>query len=214
MLTWLAHWNNWPFVITLLVGMGLVTMTLFGFSKDLDHGVDLDHDGIPDASKPDSESFATRFAVLGVGKVPVSVLLEVFLVSFGLTGLLVNAVARDLLADWGVLAFPVSVVLAFVGSAFATRGTANIISKYAPADVPTSRRVGEFAGTTGFAATLITNIIGQVRVESSGPNEPDALLNACLDPALETPIERGTEVYIVSYDPDKNLYRVRPLPPL
>jgi hypothetical protein len=208
MLNWIAHWNNWPFVLSLLVGMGLVLMTLFGFSKDLDHGIDTD---APDIAKPESESFALRFAILGVGKVPVSVILEVFLVSFGLIGLLTNAVARDILADWGVLAFPVSLALALVGSVFVTRGTANIISKYAPADAPTSRRIGEFAGTTGFAATLITNIIGQVRVESDGPNEPDALVNACLDSTLETPIERGTEVYIVSYDPDKSLYRVRPL---
>ena len=209
MLAWLSQWNNWPFLLSLLVGMGLVGLTLLGFSKDVDHGVDLDHDGVPDVQKPEGDQFLNWFSVLGVGKVPVSVLLEVLLVSFGLIGLLVNAVANDLLASWGTLLFPVAFVGALVGSAVATRMVADLIAKFAPADAPTSRRPGEFAGSIGTAITLITSTIGQVRVVS--PDAPDAYLNVCLDPTLENPcIVRGTEVYLVSYDPAKSLYRVRP----
>lgn len=212
MLEWLAHWHNWPFLVALMVGMGLVGLTLLGFSKDFDHGVDLNGDGVPDVSKPDMEQgHLGVFAVLGVGKVPLSILIEVLLISFGLSGLLVNAVAHDLLSDWGVLAFPVALVAGVMGSMFTTRVVAQVISKFAPADVPTSRRPGEFVGSGGTAASLITAVIGQVRVVPNEKTQPEALLNVCLDPEWKDNIQRGTEVYLSGYDPERSLYLVRPL---
>jgi hypothetical protein len=211
MLTWLAHWNNWPFVVSLLVGLGLVGMTLLGVAKDLDHGgVDLNHDGIPDVSKPESDSFV--FAALGAGKAPLSVLIEVLLVSFGLIGLLVNAVAHDLLAEWGSIVFPVSLALAVAGSISVTRQVADLIARFAPTDIPTSRRIGEYVGSPGVASSSITRTIGQVRIESPSRTTPDVIVNACVDPdCLMDDIARGTEVLVTSYDRTSGIYLVRPL---
>lgn len=206
MLDWLAHWNNWPFLLSLMIGVGLVLLTLLGFSKEADHGVDADHDFDHDAGH------ASYLGFIGVGKVPLSILIEVLFVSFGLTGLLVNAVARDLLGGAGVLVFPVSFFAALVGAVFATKGVAAVITRYAPADGPTSRRAGEFVGSTATAASLITRAIGQVRVERTGATDPAALLNAQLDPEWDQlEIQRGTEVLLVGYDRERRLYRVRPL---
>lgn len=204
MLDWLAHWHNWPFLFTLLVGMGLVGVTLLGFSKDFDHGVDTDVDG-------DHHVHTSTFAFIGAGKAPLSVIIEVLLVSFGLVGLLVNAVARDLLGEWGVVAFPFSLVAAVVGSIMATRSTANIISKWAPADAPSSRRPGDFVRSVGTTVSLVTKTIGQVKVESSEKNAPDAIVNVYVDPTWADDIPRGVEVLLVEYDRTRNLYAVRPL---
>lgn len=205
MLSWLAQWNNWPFLLALLVGMGLVTLTFLGFSKDADHGVDVD--------KPDLDAHPTSvLGFIGVGKIPLSILIEVLLVSFGLVGLLVNAVAQDVLGRFGGIMFPVSIGLAVVGSMAATRAVASLISRYAPPDGPTARRPGEFVGSVGVAASLVSRTIGQVRVSSLDKNTPAALLNAQVDPEWTIDeIARGTEVMLVGYDFGRSLYRVRPL---
>ena len=215
MLEWLAHWNNWPFLLSLLVGLGMVTMTVMGFSKDMDHGVDVDGDGIPDVVKPDLDQsnpiHLTLFAFLGVGKVPLSVLIEVLLVSFGLCGLMVNAMARDLLSDWGVLAFPVALLVAILGSVLATKATAGTITKFAPNEAVTARRAGEFVNETGLTMSLVTHHIGQVQVTLPEKNAPSPLLNVCVDPEWTGDLQRGTEVLLTSYDTTRHVYRVRPL---
>ncbi len=213
MLAWLIGWWNWPFIVTFLVGMGLVGATVFGgghtdHDGGIDAGGDLTHGDLPHGDS--GHSSLSVLAVFGVGKAPSSVLLEVLLVSFGIIGLLVNAVGRDLFAAWGQLLFPVALVLATVGSLAATRAVADLIGKVVPADA-VARKSGEFTGSTGIAATSITHAIGQVKVSPNGAQSPDALLNVCADPTWPTEIERGTEVHLVAYDAGKNLYIVRPL---
>lgn len=234
---WLGHWHNWPFVISLFVGLGFVFATLLGLAKDADHGIDIDGDGSPDIHAPDiakpefgkpelGKGGLDVFGLAGVGKMPLSVVLKVFLLSFGSIGLLVNAVGRDLLSDWGVVVFPVSLVAAFVGSVVSTRGVAEVIAKFAPPDMPTSRKAGEFVGSVGVAASLISSSIGQVRVAPPEPESPEALLNACVDPEWvrlhldrqkdanqpydPVTIPREAEVVLIGYDSTRHLYLVQP----
>ena len=208
MLAWLIGWWNWPFLVSFLIGMGLVGATVFGGHGDHDaggHDLSHGHDG------PDSgASTMTLLAMFGVGKAPSSVLLEVLFVSFGVIGLLVNAVARDLFANWVSYVFPAALVFATAGALVTTRTVANVIGKVVPADA-VARKSGEFTGATGVAATSISHAIGQVKVSPKGPQSPDALLNVCADPTWPTEIARGTEVHLVAYDSEKNLYIVRPL---
>ena len=213
MIAWLAGWWNWPFLIPFLVGMGLVGVALLGgghgggdhdVGHDVHHGVDHEADASP--------TFSSLFmSFLGVGKAPLSILLEVMLVSFGLIGMLVNAIAHDLLADYGMIAFPVALSSAIFGSMAVTHLVAKVFVKVAPANIPTSRKSGEFVGSTGFAATSITHVIGQVNITSTEKNAPTALINVCSDPEWPTEIPRGTEVQLLSYDNSKSLYLVRPL---
>lgn len=211
MLAWLVGWWNWPFIVSFLVGMGLVVATIFGGGHS-DHDSGLEAHGAHLSHEHDVDGhYGLRFlALFGVGKAPSSVLLEVLLVSFGVIGLLVNAVTRDLFAAWGQLAFPLALVLAIAGSLAATRAVANVIGKVLPADA-VARKSGEFTGATGIAATSISHAIGQVKVSPNGKPSPDALLNVCADPTWPTEIARGTEVHLVAYDAGKNLYIVRPL---
>lgn len=203
MYTWLIHWTNWAFIISFLVGMGLATLTVLGFSKDGDHDFDV--------SKPEADTYMNTLSALGMGKIPVSVLLEVLFVGFGLIGLVLSALMHDLFGSWGLYLFPFTLVVAAAGSAVTTRLTADLVNHFAPAGGTTSRRMGEFAGSTGRSVTQITHTIGQIRVEVEGRFTADALLNACVDPEFEGVIPRDTDVYVVSYDPTRCLYRVRPL---
>lgn len=219
MIEWLSAWYNWLFLLSFLVGSGLVALTLLGGGKDVEGGVDLeghlhlgkDMDLAKEMGKDAHHPIFGVLAFLGVGKAPLTILLEVFLLSFGLLGLLVNAVGRDLLGGWGGALFPAALVVAGLGASAITRGVAYLFNRIAPGDGPTSRRSGEFIRQTGTTISSITHIIGQVRVDVEEKNAPSAIVNACVDPEYGRDIPRGEEVLLTGYDPARMLYLVRPL---
>lgn len=202
MLAWLASWQNAPFLVSMLVGAGLVAMSAIGtHDHDLDGGHDVGHDG---------HAPSDVLGWLGFGKAPVAVLLQVLLLTFGSLGLLVNGLARDLGAG-GPAVFAAAIVAASLGALGAVRVAAEVVARIAPPDGQTARQPGEFVGQIGVAASLISHAIGQVRVDA-GPDTPPALLNAAVDPSHAEEIPRGTEVLLVGYDQDRGLYRVAPTP--
>jgi len=210
MLEWIQGWYNWPFLLSLFVGLGLATLSVLGFSKD--GGVDLDGDGVPDIGAPGRHEpghlSMEGFGWLGLGKAPLSVLLQTLTLTFGLVGLLVNAFAHDVVGDWDVLAFPLSFGVAAVGSMAATRGVASLFFRFMPPERATGAQPGEFVGKSGKAASGITLSFGQVQVEEENSN---ALLNACVAPGASE-IERGTEVLLVGYDKERRIYLAISIP--
>jgi len=201
MLDWFGQWHNWPFLLSLFVGMGLVALSFVGHGKDADTTA---------LAKPDGLHLAP-FVWLGAGKVPISVLLEVLLVSFGLTGLLLNALTHDLLPQVGAWLFPLSLTGAVLMGGVTTRLLADTLARFAPGDAGSAQQAGEWVGAIGVAVSRVTRSIGQVRVPSPD-SRPDALVNACVDPEFDDEIPRDTEVYLVRYA-ESGLYHVRPLPP-
>lgn len=202
MLEWFAAWYNWPFLFTFLVGMGLVAVSLLGVGKDADGG-----DADVAIAKPDAP--ATALGFLGVGRAPVIVLLQTLLVTFGLTGLFVNAVGRDLLGGWSGAVFPLALVAAAAGSIAACNGVARVLSRWAPSDQPTSNRSGQFVGSPGQAVTLITQVGGQAKLDFDRAI-PDAIVHVRAADEWPHPIERGTEVVLVRYDAPLATYFVVP----
>lgn len=90
MLEWLQGWYNWPFLLSLFIGLGLGALSLFGLSKDADGGIDLNGDGVPDIGDPSGRTHEPGhlsmegFGWLGLGKAPLSVLLQTLTLSFGI----------------------------------------------------------------------------------------------------------------------------------
>ena len=203
---WLSGWYNWPFLLSFFVGCGLIALTLLGVSGDSD----VDGDGIPDALETDHHhTHVSALEWLGLGKAPLSVLLQTALISFGLTGMLVNAACHDLFVGWwDAAAFPMALVLGFAAAVAATGGVGRMFAVFMPPENATSRKPGEFVGRLGTAATRITLTIGQVRLSG---DEEVTLLNAFSDPAMVPTIERGAEVHIVGYDSERRMYRIIPV---
>lgn len=204
MLEWLSGWWNWPFLLAFFVGGGLTLLTIFGMGK----GIDGDHDGIPDIGLGKPGLDKPGLAWLGGGKAPLTLLIEVLLVGFGLIGLFVTAVGRQVGAAG--LSFPVALVVAGAGSVLITRTVAEALGRYLPGDRSAARKSGEFVDKTGVTASLVTAAIGQVRVVPDDKG-PAALLNACVDPGWGRDIPRDTEVVLAAYDAERALYRIRPL---
>src|SRR5688572_33369420 len=110
-----------------MVGLGLVAVAALGAAKDLHHDahVDAHLDGHLDgdgAHSPEAMGdWLGWLGALGIGRAPLSVLLQVSLVSFGGGGLLVNAIGRDLLGESGRLLFPVALVVGVAGAVVSLR---------------------------------------------------------------------------------------------
>jgi membrane protein implicated in regulation of membrane protease activity len=204
MLDWLTGWWNWPFLLSFFVGAGLTIVTIAGVGKD----VDADHHGLVDVGvgKPGLDKPGLEW--LGGGKAPLTLLLEVLLVSFGLIGMFVTAVARQV--GLAGLSFPVALVVAALGAIVLTRSLADVLGRLLPGDRTAARKSGDFVGKTGTTASLVTTAIGQVRVVPDDKG-PEAVLNACVDATWGRDIQRDTEVMLASYDAEKALYRIRPL---
>lgn len=216
MLLWLSAWYNAPFLLALLIGLGFIALTFLGMGKDVDGGVDIDGDGLPDIGGHDHDVHhgsepghlhLLGFGWLGVGKAPLTILLQTLLLSFGLIGLLMNAMVRDLFASLGSLAFPLSLSAATVGSATITRAVAALFQRFMPPEHATSRKPGELVGRIGTTAALTTRTFGQVTVTEV----EKALVNACADVSVPLDIPRGTEVHLVGYDAERRVYRVVPV---
>jgi len=123
LLTWLGAWHNLLPLLLLLVGCGLVLVELVtgglgdvaGGDVDIDVDVDMDFDVDFDVGVdvPEVGMFGYWLSWLGLGVVPISILIEISTITFGGTVLLVNAIARDLLPWTGGACLIISAPLGF-----------------------------------------------------------------------------------------------------
>lgn len=216
---WLAGWYNWPFLFPLAVGLLfiLADLSLGGVSDlvglDADVDVDVDTDLDVDAGGVDGAAHRVGALVLGLtwlglGKVPLSVLFEVLFISFGLAGLLVNAVAADVLGS-SALAFPVALAVAALVAPALTRVVGGALASLVPADATISRKPSEFLGEVGVTQSRLTDRVGLVRIPGRD-GQPQATVNAQLRPDGPGVLPRGTEVLLIEHDADRNVYFVTP----
>lgn len=188
--TWLSAWYNAPFLLALLVGLGLVAVSLVGVVGD----------GEPDAP-----------GWLGMGKAPLSVLVQTLLCSFGAVGLLVQAVVRDLTGG-GPEAFPAAFLAALVGAVVVTRWVGLLFGRWTPDD-GAARSAHVFVGMTGVTATSVSESVGQARIPSWGGATPDAQLNVRLDESCNLVfLPRDTAIIVTGYDPGRRMFTVAPSP--
>jgi len=233
---WLAGWYNWPFLFPLAVGVLfiLVDVTLGGLSDligldaggdgpdadvdvhvhaDVDAHADFDvHAHGPEVHGPHAGGpLIAGLGWIGLGKVPISVLLEVMFIVFGVVGLVVNAVASDALPIPAGFVFPIALVAASVAAPVVTRAVGGFIASVVPADATTSRKPSDFQGEVGVTASVVTARIGQVRIEASATH-PATVLTARCDASVQGDLPRGQEVLVVGYDAAKNTYLIAPTP--
>src|SRR5690606_98666 len=103
-------------------------------------GTDVDADSDPTATKGVLESLA----FLGVGRVPLSILLMVLLLTFGAIGFVVNQLARELMPEH--LVWLVSFPLGLGGSFALTSVIARSLSRWMPMTETSARRRRELVG--------------------------------------------------------------------
>lgn len=204
LIAWLGSWPNPLFLLPLITGLLLILLdTFLGGLGDLDLDVDVDADADLEAGG----TMGHALSWLGVGRVPVSMLVQLLSLSFGATGLLVSAMASDFTGLPRSVVTLAALAAATLTAVVVTRAVGGFVATHAPGDTTTSRQPSDFVGEVGRSSSRITTAVGQVRLEAAG-GHPPTVLSACV---AGSPIPRATPVLITGFDAARNLYTVTPI---
>ena len=142
---------------------------------------------------------------LGVGRVPLSILLMVLFLSFGAIGFVTNQLFMDLLSD-GLVAVA-SLPAAVIGSLAITAAVGNSIARWLPMTESSARPRRELVGLRATAVFAIDDLHGMAMVRDSGG---DRYQVACRVLPDREAIPGGTEVVLVKYAAEPGVFYVVP----
>jgi hypothetical protein len=183
---------------------------------DLDHDVDLDHDIDADhdlSAEHDADHDAgggspvwAALSFLGVGTVPLSIILMILLLVWGGVGFMVNQIARDLIGEnWQVVIY--SLPMAAIASLAATSGTSRAIDRFMPLNLTFAKRRHELLGAVGQVVLPIDANFGLAAVRDDGG---DLFQVPCRLEAGQTRIvPKGARVKLIGYSARETIFYVR-----
>ncbi|QOV88652.1 OB-fold-containig protein [Humisphaera borealis] len=173
-----------------------------GGTGDLFHGSPptTDHGSIA----PDPGALKTALIWIGVGRVPLSILLMVLCLTWGVSGFLFNQSFRDYFErPWQVtfVSLPAAVLL----SLLVTRLVVRSIDRWLPLDETTARRRHDLLGLRGVALYDISDKFGMVTLRD---DRGELHQVPCRVADGHGPIAKNQPVVLVAYNARENLYRV------
>jgi hypothetical protein len=219
---YLVAWPNVPF--TIAVGATLLFAAvqasglagLLGGHGDADGDADADVDGDVDADADadadgdtdsdadgddaDGESWAVKLGLsFGMGRLPVSLLVQVFLVVFGVSGLLVNVafVSTGAIPFWTLFySLPVATLIALGSDAAMTRLLAPIVDDKLQAATKRSALVGSIATVI---SRQVTEEFGEVRIRDRSGHDLRLVVKLAKENGAKA-LREGQEVLVVDVD--------------
>ena len=204
-LEFFLQWHNVPLMIALVVGVGMVAIDLLtgaaGVSVDVDADFDLDIDADVDGWDV--------FGLLGLGRVPIAILVEMLLLSFACYGLLTSAVIFDVWPSVGPWLTPIIYGNAVIGALATTRVAGGFIASWLPGSEADSH-AGIYVGELATAVATITPTSGEVKLADHDIYMEARCLQRDPEAAASYRIKRGTEVRLVSYLPASGWFYVTP----
>lgn len=224
---WLLAWWNLIYVVPFglgLIYMGLYVATGLSFGEgeaDVDGDAEVDIDGDADLEAElegdvegeiDADADGdhkihfggdTWLEILGVGRVPLSVVVMTLLMTWGFIGIVINRLLFEMLPE---LLLPlVSIPLAGIGAVTATGILSRIVARLMPLDESSAWRKHELVGTIGEALYTIDTRFGKAAVRDP---QGYRFQVPCRVGEGTPPIAKGQRVLLVEYDEDT--YIVRP----
>jgi len=143
---------------------------------------------------------------LGVGRVPLSILLMVLLMAWGWTGVIVNVLMEKRVSEPShTLMF--SLPLALLVSVMLTRAVSSAIARWMPLCATSARRRHELLGSVGEAVYAINGRFGMASVRDEGG---DLHQIPCRVGADQMPIGKGEKVKLVAYSAKQGIFTVVP----
>ena len=164
---------------------------------DVDHDVDHDHDG------GGLRKLLVPFTWIGVGRVPLSLVLMNLALVWGVAGLLAMQGLRDAMgwaAVW--IALPIAGIVALLVASTVSQ----LMARYMPLSESSARPRSALVGRIGTIVFPTDADSGTAVVQEEGDRYQVAARAA---PGLDR-IAAGTEVVLVRYDADRGLFLVRP----
>ena len=202
-------WFTAPLTIVFLLALfRLVTGAVdFGdadVDADVEADADLDMDADVEAEADlQSPSFADVFGFLNVGRVPLMVVLMSLLATWGITGLIANAVLNvPERPQWVWVSYVIALFCGFLG----TRYISIALSKL----FPESERAISDVHLLGLSGRVIsgqiTTTFGTARVQV--PDGPELTVSCRAKSNEATPV-KGDTVVLINYDRAKRIFEVR-----
>jgi len=213
----ITAWYNLPFTLALLAFLGLSFLQLIGFDQDPEADVDLDYDADVDVDmEADIETdvddllgWAELLQFLGVGRIPVTMVLLLFLGGLGISGWVLNGLVLNIFSSYPNRAIiPISVASIFIG-VWVTSRTARFVGRVVPTFSTTATPVKRLVSRKGWISSpQIDESYGQVKVRDAGGTLITVF--AIVDPGHPS-LAYGTEVFLVEYDSARKLFIVEPV---
>ncbi len=197
---------NAPFLFALIGSVLFALLQILGGFGDADGDVDVDAD--IDADIDFSGDFMEDLlSILGVGRVPVMLIIMTFLGMFGLIGLLINAINRQLIANFSAFSIAGALIGSFLLAFFITGRISRGIAKLIP-DNSAAVSFEQLVGRIGLvSSTSVSTTYGRVLVRDiHGTNHTVYAIVAAGEPVPER-----SEVALLSYDPGRRCYIVKPI---
>jgi membrane protein implicated in regulation of membrane protease activity len=178
---------------------------------DADADVDGDTDSDADGDDADGESWALKLgASFGMGRLPLTLLAQVFLVVFGVSGLLVNVafVSSGAIPFWTLFySLPVATLVALTADATMTRLLAPIVDDRLQAATKRSALVGSIATVI---SRQVTEEFGEVRIRDRSGHDLRLVVKLAKDEANRASLREGQEAVVVDVD-ERGTLLVSPL---
>lgn len=204
-------WYNLIFLIPLIAGVLLIFGSMAGFGSDAGTDTDADHDVGSDAGHEvghdhdhDDENrfFLSVLCALGVGKVPLSIVLMILFLLFGGIGMMSNFLINDLISAFEPFAF-VSVAASFFGALFLSGPLARLLNRYMPSTESYADSKEQMVGKTGVLELAANEERGWAQVRDSRGS-----IRQIKCRTSGGTLEKGTEVVVVHYDSQTEIYTV------
>jgi hypothetical protein len=204
------QWQYLLFELPFVAGLIYLFMMMVGLGTDgtdLDHDLDFDHDmhiHIEVGDVSDGNVFLEALSLLGVGKVPISIVIMCFCFSWGFFGWATNELLSPILP---VMVYVwASLAAAFFGSVITTKFLAQLIAKFMPGTETFCSSESDLVGKRAKAKYPITDHSGSATLIDEHGHFQEVICR--VDSASEH-IPANTMVVLVRYECDEHAFYVR-----
>jgi len=217
----ILEWQNLVFYIPLAFGLLMIIGAAFGVGGDGDHDVDhdldadgdadhdLDHDHDHDADEGRHggiKLLSPILSVLGVGKVPLSIVLMIAGCVFGGSGIVMNTVLAPVLGHPAAYAW-ISALVAFFAMALVTGQLARLINRIMPTTESYNVTRADLCGRRGQLILAADEREGLALVKDHEGNVHNLHCRT-----TEGTLPKNSGVLVIDYEEETNTYLVVPDP--
>jgi len=188
-----------------LIYLGMMMVGLGTDGPDMDHDFDHDsHNNIETGDVSSGNILLEALSLLGVGKVPISIVIMCFCFSWGFFGWATNELLSPIFP--AMLYVWASLAVAFFGSVTTTKSLAQLIAKFMPGTETFCTSESNLVGKRATAKYPITDSSGSATLIDEHGHFQEVICR--VDPSSEhIPID--TMVVLVRYERDEHAFYVR-----
>lgn len=176
---------------------------------DLDAGHDVDTDADGDHHQDADGERGGFLALLGVGKVPLSIVLQTLFMMFGLVGVSATTLIAWMTGHLAISYLALSAPIAMVGGLVLSMATVRTVARVVPSVSGQAHTRRELVGQSGVViSSKVSAEFGEVRLQDPTGR---TLRLICYTGTEEPLIPEGTEVVITDWDRERDRLYVTPM---